>query len=171
MIESYGTEIVKNMNTIIVLMGGVIPDRQPTMQMDILLRMGIIIELIETGGGGNGGGLPDAPTDGKLYGRKSALWQEAASYPNLLAVGPGMENFNLENNTVYFIQPTVNSFSIGNILNENEWAIIYFTSSDPATSPVFPATTRFLEGSQPIEPLAFYEVMILGSCVSFSKFV
>lgn len=39
----------------------------------------ILIDGVPAGSGGGGGGIPDAPNDGKLYARQSEAWAEANS--------------------------------------------------------------------------------------------
>ena len=55
-IESYGTAIVNGLDTISAMVGAIELDRQPTMQLDVLMRMQAIIDAIINGGGGNGNG-------------------------------------------------------------------------------------------------------------------
>lgn len=51
-------------------------------------KMPVTLEQFQAGSGSGGGGIPEAPTDGKLYGRQSGAWQPAAAAAALAAYLP-----------------------------------------------------------------------------------
>lgn len=49
------------------------------------------IDTTTIGGGGSGGGIPEAPTDGQLYGRQSAAWSVVPAVPIASTTVPVMD--------------------------------------------------------------------------------
>ena len=172
---SYGTQLVEKLNTMLVFYGIPVPERQPTMQQDILVRMDLLIEGVGGGGSGGGGGIPEAPEDGKLYGRQNIAWAEipAAMQEMSVVSMPGQMDYvlNPELNTVYDFPYMFYTLDIQSIpMSLTQPIVMFFYTSNPTTIS-FPANTKFL-GSIPIfDNFARYELSIINGVVSISKIV
>ena len=177
---SYGTQLVEKMNTALVLLGIPVPERQPSMQLDILVRFDLLINAINGGGsGGPGGGIPEAPTDGKLYGRKDAVWHEAMQEMNVVSMpNENQHILTPELNTVYLFSNLFTKLTIQSIpVSATKPILMYFTKWVLSTI-IFPPGTKFLNEIplflgqyNPTEESIYCELSIFNGIVSVSKIV
>lgn len=69
---------------------------------------------IWVGSGGGGGGIPEAPIDGKQYGRQNAAWTEIVGGGGAMATFDGQLDFGNQSNVAYatIVDPTMTATKV-----------------------------------------------------------
>ena len=117
-------------------------------------------------------GVPEAPQDGKTYGRKDADWSEVTELTAVIWQDTIID-FTPELNTVYYFQNPMEKINFEAIPQSfTSPIILFFQSGSSATELIYPADTKFLASNSDVDADGnFYEMSIINNIVSISKIV